>query len=129
MLNWKNKFSLSGFNYLVATAIACSILSANVLNAQNRINSPYSMFGPGEVRGNSLFQNMSMGGIAQGFRSNVIVNHVNPASYTASDSLSFIFDAVIFSHMYRQKLDGNQQMSNYSMLGNQIGRASCRERV
>lgn len=118
MLNWKNKFSLSGFNYLVATAIACSILSANVLNAQNRINSPYSMFGPGEVRGNSLFQNMSMGGIAQGFRSNVIVNHVNPASYTASDSLSFIFDAVIFSHMYRQKLDGNQQMSNYSMLGN-----------
>jgi len=118
MLNWKNKFSLRGVNYLVAIAIVCSILSGNVLNAQNRINSPYSMFGPGEVRGNSLFQNMSMGGVAQGFRSNVTVNHVNPASYTATDSLSFIFDAVIFSHMYRQKFQGNQQMSNYSMIGN-----------
>jgi hypothetical protein len=86
--------------------------------SQARINSPYSMFGPGELKGNEYFRNMGMGGIAQGFRSNTTVNFINPASYTALDSLSFVFDATVFSHLYQQKQANQEQLTSYSSLGN-----------
>lgn len=92
--------------------------SAAPLTAQNRINSPYSMFGPGEVKGNEYFRNLALGGIAQGFRTNNSVNYINPASYTAIDSLSFVFEATVFSHMYRQKVANQEQLTTYSALGN-----------
>ncbi len=85
---------------------------------QNTINSPYSMFGPGEVKGNEYFRNMSLGGISQGFRSNVSVNYLNPASYTAIDSLSFVVDATVFSHIYQQNIHDMEQQSTFSALGN-----------
>lgn len=86
--------------------------------SQARINSPYSMFGPGEIKGDELFRNMSMGGIAQGFRSNVAVNYLNPASYTALDSLSFVFEGTVFSHIYQQQQAGQEQTSNHTAMGN-----------
>ncbi len=86
--------------------------------AQARINSPYSMFGPGELKGNELFRNMGLGGVAQGFRSNTTINYINPASYTAMDSLSFVFDATVFSHLYQQKQADQEQITTYSSLGN-----------
>ena len=86
--------------------------------SQARINSPYSMFGPGELKGNEYFRNMGLGGIAQGFRTNTSVNYINPASYTALDSLSFVFEATVFSHLYQQKQANQEQLTSYSSLGN-----------
>jgi hypothetical protein len=76
------------------------------------------MFGPGEIKGNDYFRNLGMGGISQGYRSNVSVNYLNPASYTATDSLSFIFDATVFSHLYQQKITNQEQTTLFSSLGN-----------
>jgi hypothetical protein len=118
MSNLKSKFALNGIKLAVFITVIFVQYFNHTTTGQNRINSPYSMFGPGEVRGNDYFRNMSLGGIAQGFRSNTSVNFLNPASYTATDSLSFIFDAVVFSHFYQQKDANNSQFSNYSMLGN-----------
>lgn len=88
------------------------------LQAQNRINMPYSIYGVGEVRFNHYYQNMGMGGISQGFRSNMSVNDVNPASYTAVDTTSFVFDATMVSHFYRQQTDVVSQDADYISLGN-----------
>lgn len=88
------------------------------LQAQNRINMPYSMYGVGEIRFNHFYQNKGMGGISQGFRSNMHVNDVNPASYTAVDSTSFVFDATMVSHFYRQETDVVRQDADYISLGN-----------
>jgi hypothetical protein len=114
----KNKRTSFFMHKLLCFALLLFMSGLGGIHAQNRINSPYSMFGPGEVRGNEYFRNMSMGGLSQGFRSNLSVNYNNPASYTATDSLSFIFDAVVFSHFYQQSLNGEKQLTNYSTLGN-----------
>lgn len=55
-------------------------------------NSPYSRFGLGGLNEQSQSANRAMGGIAYGLRNGNRVNMLNPASYSAIDSLSFIFD-------------------------------------
>ena len=60
---------------------------------QNGINSPFSQFGIGELK--TLYSHPytgSMGGLAYTVRKNNIINFANPASYTAIDSNSFVFD-------------------------------------
>jgi hypothetical protein len=67
---------------------------------------------------NQNFRNMGMGGIGVGYRSNNSVNDVNPASYTAIDSTSFVFEALAFSHFYDQRTQTEKQMGNYTSLAN-----------
>ena len=54
--------------------------------------SPYSRFGIGEIRNRGYANNKAQGGISQGLRSGKAINFLNPASYTAQDTMSFIFD-------------------------------------
>ncbi len=60
--------------------------------AQNNTNSPYTRYGYGELADRSFGAGRAMGGIGYGLRSNKQINPMNPASYTAMDSLTFIFD-------------------------------------
>lgn len=118
MPNFKSiKKLLSGYTLYVSVLVFATFFCGSVYG-QARINSPYSMFGPGELKGNEFFRNMGLGGVAQGFRSNTSVNYINPASYTAMDSLSFVFDATVFSHLYQQKQADQEQITSYSSLGN-----------
>lgn len=61
--------------------------------AQSSTNSPYSMYGLGILadQGNGHTRGMNNTGIA--FRDNDQVNILNPASYSAVDSITFLFDA------------------------------------
>jgi hypothetical protein len=70
------------------------ILTALVLPAISQVNtySPYSRFGLGELDMPGFTQNRSMGGSGIALRSNKYINYINPASYTAYDTMSFIFD-------------------------------------
>lgn len=86
-------------------------------SGQTRITSPYSYYGLGEVRFNQNFHNMGMGGLGIGFRSNTSVNDVNPASYSGVDTMSFVFEATMFSHFYQQQTESSNQMGNYTALG------------
>ena len=61
----------------------------------NGSNSPYSRFGLGNLADQSQGFNKGMGGVALGFREKGCLNMQNPASYSALDSLSFIFDVGI----------------------------------
>lgn len=54
--------------------------------------SPYSMFGVGKIASDGSAYNYSMGGIGIGMRDNGVINLANPASITARDTLSFMFD-------------------------------------
>jgi len=102
---------------ILSLALIIFLTGSNALLGQSQINSPYSMFGPGQLSGNDYFRNLGMGGISQGFRSNTSVNYLNPASYTATDSLSFIFDGTVFSHIYQQKVADLEQTTLYANLG------------
>jgi len=60
--------------------------------AQTGVNSPYSRYGFGIMSDRSMGFNKSMGGVAQGFRNGQEINPANPASYSAIDSLTALFD-------------------------------------
>jgi len=85
--------------------------------AQNRIASPYSIFGLGELKFNQNINNTGMGGLGVAFRSNRSINEVNPASYAAIDSMSFLFEANVSSHFYQQQTQAASQSGNYTSLG------------
>jgi hypothetical protein len=57
------------------------------------MNSPYTRYGYGQLSDMSFGNSKAMGGIAIGLRNNQQINVTNPASYSAVDSLTFIFDA------------------------------------
>ena len=60
--------------------------------AQNATSSPSSRFGYGELNSNLPNAYRAMGGVGVGMRSNKVINPAQPASYTACDSLTFMFD-------------------------------------
>ena len=63
------------------------------VNAQTSSNSPYTRYGLGDLSDQIFTNNAAMGGVGYAIRTNRHTNPMNPASYTAVDSLSFIFDA------------------------------------
>lgn len=93
-------------------------LSPSTTTAQGNFNLPYSIYGVGELRFGEYFQNMRMGGISQAYSSNVSINDINPASYAALDSTSFVFEATLFSHFLEQETAVARQRSDFISLGN-----------
>lgn len=77
----------------------CSIM-AFTSKAQYDISSPYSQYGIGSTNLLGNQYNSSMGGISQAIRRNNVINLLNPASYTAIDTQSFVFD-IGFSMMWK----------------------------
>lgn len=69
-------------------AVACSFS----LFAQSGTNSPYSQYGLGVLSDQSQGFSRGMNGVGLGLRKGNIVNTLNPASYSAVDSLTMVFD-------------------------------------
>lgn len=94
------------FKITVLTAFAAASVSAN---AQNGVNSPYSRYGFGQLSDRSMGFNKGMGGIAQGYRGGQAINTANPASYSACDSLTALFDMGLSLQNGNYKMGGLQQ--------------------
>ena len=77
--------------FLLPVLLGIAILT----HAQSGTNSPYSQYGLGILSDQSSGFNRGMNGVGLGFHEHNQVNYLNPASYSAIDSLSFIFDAGI----------------------------------
>ena len=60
--------------------------------AQVAINSPYTRFGLGEISQQGFGISRGMGGTSIAHRFNNQINYLNPASFSAQDTLSFILD-------------------------------------
>ena len=73
----------------------CAILAAASLtsvSAQTSLNSPYSQYGLGRLSDQSQGFSRGMNGAGLGLRQGNIINALNPASYSAVDSLTMLFD-------------------------------------
>lgn len=68
---------------------------ANSNGGSANINSPYSRYGFGQLSDQLSSRNIAMGGLALGLRCHNEINFANPASYTAVDSLTFLFEGGI----------------------------------
>lgn len=69
------------------------------IHAQTNSTSPYSRYGIGDLFTSFHGQFQGMGGSAIAIRTADHINFYNPASYTAFDSLSFIFETGIHSRL------------------------------
>ena len=62
--------------------------------AQADVDSPYSLFGVGQVRDKSMNVRLKgMGGVANAMFGGGMINGENPAAYAKIDSLAFLFEA------------------------------------
>ncbi|MDE5550250.1 MAG: hypothetical protein K2I99_02690, partial [Bacteroidaceae bacterium] len=77
--------------------------------AQNGISSPYSRYGFGIQSERAMGFNKGMAGVAQGFRNGQQINIANPASYSAVDSLTALFDLGISLQNTNYKMGGMRQ--------------------
>jgi len=71
----------------------CMLLLPLLVMAES--GSPSSRFGYGEMDDNIPNELRAMGGVVTPMRSNHTINPSQPASYTAGDSLSFMFDVAL----------------------------------
>ena len=94
---------------LSTTAMFAIALSAM---AQSGTNSPYSQFGYGKLSEQSQGFNRGMNGVGLAFREHNQVNYLNPASYSAIDSLTFIFDVGMSLQMTNFKENGKSKNAN-----------------
>jgi len=76
-------------NIILALAFGIGVMSAN---AQSGTNSPYSQYGLGVLTDQSQGFSRGMNGVGLALRRGNVVNSLNPASYSAVDSLTMIFD-------------------------------------
>ena len=79
--------------YKRLTSVCILLLIAVMAIAQSSSNSPYTRYGFGQLTDQSFGNSKAMGGIAYGLRNGFQINATNPASYSAVDSLTFLFDA------------------------------------
>lgn len=76
-------------NIILAIAFGVGALS---VNAQSGTNSPYSQYGLGILTDQSQGTSRGMNGVGLALRKGNVANTLNPASYSAVDSLTMIFD-------------------------------------
>lgn len=93
----------------VLGAVAVAAAFAVTATAQSGTNSPYSQYGLGLLSEQSGGFNRGMNGLGLAFREHNQVNYLNPASYSALDSLTFIFDAGV-----------SGQLTNFSEGGHKV---------
>ncbi|QZT36470.1 hypothetical protein K5X82_14575 [Halosquirtibacter xylanolyticus] len=81
-----NKF----YTFCLAILMVC--ISNYTMAQNNNTSSPFSAFGFGELSNKSTGRSNAMGGTAIGMRFRDQINPANPASYTARDSMSMVFE-------------------------------------
>ena len=79
-----------GFKHTLCALLLTMVTGTAI--AQNNTNSPYTRYGYGDLSDQSFGNSKAMGGIAFGLRDGAQINPTNPASYTAIDSLTFLFE-------------------------------------
>jgi len=95
------------FKKIIAGLVISALCTLGVSAQTNGSNSSYSRFGLGTMNDQSQGFNRAMGGVSQGLRSGTMVNMQNPASYSAIDSLTFIFDVGMGLQYGHLKQGGN----------------------
>lgn len=85
------------------------LLAIGSATAQTRTYSPFSRYGLGEINDRGYGTNNSMGGVGIGVRGANGLNSLNPASYSAMDSMSFFLEVGLSSHSQSLKSGGQSQ--------------------
>ena len=101
------------YRYFSILAFSILALFATQASAQQRTYSPFSRYGIGDLHYNGSAQSIAMGNSGIALRSPDYLNSLNPASYSALDSMSFYFDATLQGFIQNIETDkGSHEFSN-----------------
>ena len=93
----------------LTAAILMSVIALAAM-AQNTVITPYSRYGYGILSDNASSMQRSMGGVGYAMNSGRQINVMNPASYAAMDSLTFLFDmGVDVTSLWSKEYDKREQ--------------------
>ncbi|MCK4920482.1 MAG: hypothetical protein KAS71_05510 [Bacteroidales bacterium] len=100
-------------NILIASLF---IILSTTVSSQVNTFSPYSRLGVGELVPPGNGQNIAQGSTGIALRPNLAINYLNPAAYSALDTMSFLFDFGISmtSTEYSTNSD-NSRLSNMNI--------------
>jgi hypothetical protein len=102
---------------LVKAGILAFLVCASFLISAQKINSPYSYYGLGQLHGKNVnIPLRAMGGISIGMWEPSMINPSNPASYATFDSTSFIFEIGIIGNFVTHKTQFQSEKSDYITL-------------
>ena len=102
------KFKSSG----LFAFVAATIITGLAAGAQNSTLTPYSRYGYGILSDNATSAQRAMGGVGYAMNSGRQINVMNPASYAAVDSLTFLFDmGVDFTSLWSK--EGSVSENNF----------------
>lgn len=87
-------------------AVSISVVALAQSGTQSGTISPYSQYGLGVLADQSQGFNRGMNGTGLAMRSGTLVNTLNPASYSAVDSLTMLFDAGFSGQLTNFKENG-----------------------
>lgn len=87
-----SSIKISKWAKTVALAAVLTGAASTDAQAQNGTVSPYSRYGYGFISDQANGAQKAMGGVGYAMRSGREINFMNPASYTAVDSLTILFD-------------------------------------
>lgn len=94
----------------IVTALASVLGVAAQTPTTTPLSSPYSMYGYGMLNDRATAKQRQMGGVGYAMRSGRGINPMNPASYSAIDSLTFLWDiSADLSFFNRSEHDVNGQ--------------------
>lgn len=99
-------------NNVLSVVIVLILCGLSTYAQNNNTSSPFSRFGLGELNPYSYGRSSAMGGASLGSRHAVQINSANPASYSAIDSLSFIFDFGIDGTFSNYKSNSGSRNTN-----------------
>ncbi len=91
-------------------------LATGITFAQKRTFSPYSRYGIGELAKPGYARNIALGGSGIALQSSNYLNSMNPASYSAMDTMALYFEAGVSAFSQDMKTSNgstNQSNSNF----------------
>jgi len=91
---------------IVMIAMSVSCVYAQNLNQSNLTSSPYTRYGLGRLGNVGNTSTRSMGDMGIALRTNQFTNLYNPASLTAIDTLTMLFDTAIEGKYFMQSENG-----------------------
>lgn len=108
------KLSLKLISGLILTLLGTGISAAQ---SQTQTTSPYSMYGYGMLNDRATSTQRQMGGIGYAMNSGRQINPMNPASYAAIDSLTFLWDISADISFFNRSEDVNGETKRGHGLG------------
>ena len=82
----------------IITSLIAVFVATFMIHAENGMNSPYTRYGFGQLSTMELGANKGMGGVGIGLHNSNQINLLNPASYAAVDTLTFLLDIGMSLH-------------------------------